>query len=159
MIRLRTTAGLAESHACGGDVRANTDPNRRSQSPTKQESSLARVGIPSPFTGREDVKLHRLAVGNTFQTGDFPQVRERSFGPEWLPTATGKIFYSFCALCLPFGKAQSAETVIREAFQQFVCLMLDKRGTTTGAADTPTCPRRDLRGIDHRHPREGEVAT
>src|SRR2546423_15089331 len=55
--RLRTTAGLAESHACGGDVRANTDTNRRSQSPAKQESPLVRVGIPSAFRRREDVKL------------------------------------------------------------------------------------------------------
>src|SRR3989442_2649233 len=28
----------------------------------------------------------------------------------WSPATTGKIFCSFCALCLPAGKAQCAET-------------------------------------------------
>ena len=55
LLELRTTAGLAESHACGGDIRANTDPNRRSQSPTKQEILFERGGISFPLRGREDV--------------------------------------------------------------------------------------------------------
>ena len=45
--KLRTTAGLAESDACGGGVRPN-EPARLFgwQPPTKQESLLAKVGVP-----------------------------------------------------------------------------------------------------------------
>ena len=56
-IRLRSYRwAIGKLYACGGGVRRKYGYIRRLHPPAKQETSLARVGIPSPFTGREDVK-------------------------------------------------------------------------------------------------------
>ncbi|MGZ3626957.1 MAG: hypothetical protein ACXVDN_04700 [Ktedonobacteraceae bacterium] len=51
--------GLRKANACGGDVRRKDGYNRRLQSPAKQESPLARVGVPWVYPWG-DVKITKI---------------------------------------------------------------------------------------------------